>query len=203
MPADEVVLLQAQDPHPAPGHDGGRGQPVVPGADDDGVVIRHAGDRTTRTPAALPAPRLTVRGRRGRRKGERGDGETGERGDGGTGGRGDGVRPHPDRQPGQVQDGPRTRPCCLDPFDLEMLTEEPGVLRMIVEMMRGEDGRDNRHTGIQLDPHQPVDHSLGHKLVPVDAPVDNQGRADDGGVTPTVGQPFGVQRDLEGSGHGE
>ena len=43
--ADEVVLLQAQDPHPAPGHDGRRGEPVVARTDDDGVVVRHRGSR--------------------------------------------------------------------------------------------------------------------------------------------------------------
>ena len=38
---DEVVLLEAQDPHAAPGHDRGGGEPVVARPDDDGVVIRH------------------------------------------------------------------------------------------------------------------------------------------------------------------
>ena len=38
---DEVVLLQAEDPHAAAGHDRRGGEPVVPGADDDGVVVRH------------------------------------------------------------------------------------------------------------------------------------------------------------------
>ena len=39
--ADEVVLLEAQHAQPAAGHDRGRRQPVVPCADDDGVVVRH------------------------------------------------------------------------------------------------------------------------------------------------------------------
>ena len=42
-PADEVVLLQAEDPHPPPGHDRGCGETVVAGPDDDGVVVRHRG----------------------------------------------------------------------------------------------------------------------------------------------------------------
>ena len=45
-PADEVVLLEAQDPHTAPGHDGRGREAVVAGTDDDGVVVRHRRDRS-------------------------------------------------------------------------------------------------------------------------------------------------------------
>jgi hypothetical protein len=43
-PPDEVVLLEAEDPHASPGHDRGRGEPVVACSHDDGVVLRHLRD---------------------------------------------------------------------------------------------------------------------------------------------------------------
>ena len=48
-PADEVVLLQAQDPQTTPGHDRGGGQAVVTRPDHNGVVVSHC-NRTVATP---------------------------------------------------------------------------------------------------------------------------------------------------------
>ena len=36
-----MVLLEAEDPHAAAGHDGRRRQPVVAGTDDDAVIVEH------------------------------------------------------------------------------------------------------------------------------------------------------------------
>src|ERR1700679_3126984 len=40
-PADEVILLQAQDPQTTAGHDRGGGQAVVTRTDHNGVVVTH------------------------------------------------------------------------------------------------------------------------------------------------------------------
>ena len=50
--ANEVVLLEAEDPHATPGHDGRRRQPVVAGADDDGVIVRHGVSTDTGSPSS-------------------------------------------------------------------------------------------------------------------------------------------------------
>ena len=44
--ADEVVLLEAEDPHAAARHHHGSGESVVPGPDDDGVVVGHLHHRS-------------------------------------------------------------------------------------------------------------------------------------------------------------
>ena len=44
----ELVLLEAEHPHPGPSHHGSRGEPVVAGPDDDGIVVRHRRDDVTR-----------------------------------------------------------------------------------------------------------------------------------------------------------
>ena len=43
---DEVVLLDAENPHPTSGHDRGGGQSVVSRSDDDCVIVRHRGHRS-------------------------------------------------------------------------------------------------------------------------------------------------------------
>ena len=80
-----------------------------------------------------------------------------------------------------------------------MGTEEGGVLRVLVEVVRGQYGGQDRDLGVQLHPHQSVDDGVRHELVAVDASVDDQGGADDGGVATAGGQALGVQRDLEGA----
>ena len=56
--ADEVVLLQAQHPQAAPGHDRGGGQAVVARSDDNGVVVGHwIGTVATSPPSVRPGSR--------------------------------------------------------------------------------------------------------------------------------------------------
>ena len=72
---------------------------------------------------------------------------------------------------------------------------------VLVEVVGGEDGGDDRDAGIELHPHQAVDHRFGDELVAVDAAVDDQAGRDDRVVGAAFGEPLGVQRDLEGPGH--
>ena len=70
----------------------------------------------------------------------------------------------------------------LDALHLEVLGEERGVLVVLVEVVRGEHDRDDRHVGVELHPHQAVDDGFGHELVAVDAAVDDEAGPDDGAV---------------------
>jgi len=59
----------------------------------------------------------------------------------------------------------------LGALDDEMVVEELLVLVMLMKVLRRQHGRDDRHLGVELNPHQPADHSVGDKFVPVDAAI--------------------------------
>ncbi len=48
---------------------------------------------------------------------------------------------------------------------LEMIGEEGLVHTMVMEVVRGEHRRDDWHVGVQLHPHQAVDHRFGHEFM--------------------------------------
>ena len=89
----------------------------------------------------------------------------------------------------------------LGALGLEMVEEEAAMGLVLVEVVRGEDGRDDRDAGLQLHLHQAADHRFGDELVAVDAAVDDQAGGDDGVVGAGFGEPAGVERDLEGPGY--
>ena len=81
-----------------------------------------------------------------------------------------------------------------------MLAEEALMLLMGMEALRRQHCRDHRHLGVELDAHQPRDHRLGDEFVAVDAAIDNEPGADDGGVAAGFRQQLRLQRDLEAAG---
>ena len=53
----------------------------------------------------------------------------------------------------------------------EMVAEELSVLVMLMKVLRRQDGRYDRHLGVELDAHQSLDDGVGNKLVPIDAAI--------------------------------
>src|SRR5580692_1763385 len=70
----------------------------------------------------------------------------------------------------------------------EMVVEELLVLVMLVKVLRRQDGRYDRHFGVQLNAHQPADDGFSDELVPVNAAIDDEPGGDDSGVAPTIGE---------------
>jgi hypothetical protein len=58
----------------------------------------------------------------------------------------------------------------------EMVVEELSVLVMLMKVLRRQDGRYDRHLGVELDAHQSLDDGVGNKLVPIDAAIDDEPR---------------------------
>src|ERR1700730_5206517 len=86
------------------------------------------------------------------------------------------------------------------PYD-EMVVEELSVLVMLMNVLRRQDGRYDRHLGVELDAHQSLDDGVGDELVPVDAAIDDEAGGDDRGIVPALGEQQCVQRDLQRSRH--
>jgi len=79
----------------------------------------------------------------------------------------------------------------------EMVEEELPVLGMLMEILRRQDSRDDRHLGVELNAHQPLDDGVGDELVPVDAAIDDKPGGDDGGIASALGEQQRVQRNFE------
>jgi hypothetical protein len=63
---------------------------------------------------------------------------------------------------------------------LDEVRREEALMRLVfMEVARRQHGCEDRHVGVELHPHQSVDHRRGHELVPVDAAVDDQPAGDD------------------------
>src|SRR6516164_4655257 len=82
----------------------------------------------------------------------------------------------------------------------EMVVEELSVLVMLMEILRRQDGRYDRHLGLQLNAHQSLDHGVGHELMPVDAPIDDEPGGHDGGIASALREQQCVQRNFQRSG---
>src|SRR5215469_15448325 len=78
----------------------------------------------------------------------------------------------------------------------KMVVEELSVLVMLMEVLRRQDGRYDRHLGVELNAHQPLDDGVGDELVPVDAAVDDEPGGDDGGIASALGEQQRVQRNF-------
>ena len=83
----------------------------------------------------------------------------------------------------------------------EMVVEELPVLVMLMEVLRRQDGRDDRHLGVELNAHQPLDHGVGDEFVPVDAAIDDEPGGDDGGIPSALSEQQRVQRNFQRSRH--
>jgi len=81
-----------------------------------------------------------------------------------------------------------------------MVVEELLVLVMLMEVLRRQDVRYDRHSGVQPNPHQPTDHSVGDELVPVNTAIDDKPGSNDRGITPAFGELQCVQRNFQRSG---
>ena len=86
--------------------------------------------------------------------------------------------------------------CRLGTLYDEMVVEELSVLVMLMKVLRRQDGRYDRHLGVELDAHQSLDHGVGNELVPVDAAIDDEPRGDDGGIASALGEQQRVKRDF-------
>src|SRR6516162_1156283 len=89
----------------------------------------------------------------------------------------------------------------LGALDDEMVVEELLVLVMLVEVLRRQDGRYDRHLRVQLNAHQSADHGFGDELMPVDPAIDHEPGGNDGGIAPAFGEQQRVQRNFQRSGH--
>src|ERR1700757_1615978 len=70
----------------------------------------------------------------------------------------------------------------------EMVVEELFVLVMLMEVLRRQDGGDDRHLGVELHAHQPLDDGVSDEFMPVDAAVDDKPGGNDGGIASAFGQ---------------
>src|SRR3984893_15006827 len=75
------------------------------------------------------------------------------------------------------------------------------MLVMLVEVLRRQDRRYDRHLGVQLNAHQPADDGVSDELVPVNATIDDEPGGNDGGIAPALGEQQRVQRNFQRSGH--
>ena len=62
----------------------------------------------------------------------------------------------------------------FDAFHLEMLEKEPPVVVVIMEALRRQHRRDDRHLGRQLDAHERPDDRLGDEFMTIDAAIDTK-----------------------------
>jgi hypothetical protein len=87
------------------------------------------------------------------------------------------------------------------PLDHKMILEEADMGLGFLEVMRCQNHRQDRHVGGELHFHDRIDHRCGDKIVPVDAAVDDEGTADDGGIFAGSRQCLRMQRNFERSRH--
>ncbi len=104
------------------------------------------------------------------------------------------ARLAPDR--GQIFDGLGAGGGDFFAFHLEVIHEERTVIVVIVEGLRGQDGRENRNIGLELYPHERLDDGGSHEVVPVDAAVNDKGCGHDRGEAAGRCQPFCLKRNL-------
>src|SRR6202047_324196 len=64
----------------------------------------------------------------------------------------------------------------------EMVVEELFVLIMLMEVLWRQDGGYDRHLGVELYTHQPLDDGVGDELMAVDAAIDDEPGSNDGGI---------------------
>ena len=80
----------------------------------------------------------------------------------------------------------------LSTLRFEVLEEKGAMGLMLVKVMRGEDGRDDRNARVELDPHQSAYHCIGDELVTVDAAVDDKSRCHDCVIGTALCETHGV-----------
>ena len=60
-----------------------------------------------------------------------------------------------------------------------MVGEEVNVSDALVELLRCQNAREQRHANIELHPHEAADHCIGHELMAVDTSVDHEACGND------------------------
>ena len=81
-----------------------------------------------------------------------------------------------------------TSRCGLGALFDELVIEELLVLVLLMKVVRRQDGRYDRHFGVQLNAHQPADDGVSDELVPVNAAIDDEPGGYDGGIAPALGE---------------
>src|SRR5262249_38315502 len=82
-----------------------------------------------------------------------------------------------------------------------MVIEELPVLIMLMEVLRRQDDRYDRHFGVQLNTHQPADDGFSDELVSVNATIDDEPGSNDGGIAAALGEQQCVQWDFQRPRH--
>src|SRR5258707_554109 len=76
----------------------------------------------------------------------------------------------------------------LGALDDKMVVEKLPVLLMLMEVLRRQDGRYDRHRGVELNAHQPADDGIGDKFVSVNTAIDDKPGGNNGGIAPALGE---------------
>ena len=81
-----------------------------------------------------------------------------------------------------------------------MLEEELFVLAMLMEMMRRQHDREDRHFSLQLDRHDAVDDRFGDEVMTVDSTVDHKPCRDDDRIAAGFCEQFGLEWNFKAAG---
>jgi hypothetical protein len=93
--------------------------------------------------------------------------------------------------------------CGFDSLHGKVRAKETRVITVIVKMMGRENGRDDGDIGVELHPHEAVDHRFRNEIMPVDSSIDDEAGSHDCGVMATAREPLRMERDLECPWHPE
>jgi len=69
-----------------------------------------------------------------------------------------------------------------------MVVKELLVLIMLMEVLWRQDGRYDRHFGVQLNAHQRADDGFSDELVPINATIDDKPGGNDCGIAPALSE---------------
>lgn len=89
----------------------------------------------------------------------------------------------------------------FSPLYNEVLAKEVVMHFTLMELLGREHSRENRHFSTELYLHKCINNRMCHKLVPVDAAVDNQPCSDYRAISASFGQQLRMQGDFEGARH--
>src|SRR5690606_9182159 len=85
----------------------------------------------------------------------------------------------------------------------KVMAEELHMIAMLMEVTRRQHGGEHGHFAVELHTHQTVDNCCRHKLVAINAAVDDQGRCNHGVKLTALRQLLGHQGNLQRTGHAE
>ena len=88
----------------------------------------------------------------------------------------------------------------LLPFNNKMLFKECLVFFACVELVRGQDCRENRHAGIHLDSHKVVDNGGRDIFMTINPAINYESRGYNGGIFSGLRQRIGLEKYFPGVG---